>query len=114
MREVAGTAHIIIFAAQPIGGTARPQAGEVVDVRFFDTNALPSDRIWWYRQPILDAINGVGGSAVWSQDAVWLEGLDAQDRQALYDVRDQAALPRAEFYTRYLGLVGSDGERRTL
>ena len=106
--------HIIVFAALPIGGVARPQADEVVEVRFFDTHTLPTDLMWWYRQPILDALDGIGGSAVWSQDALLPTGLDAPDRQALYDLRDQAALPRAEFYTRDLGQIGSDGERRTV
>jgi ADP-ribose pyrophosphatase YjhB (NUDIX family) len=105
-------AHIIVFAARPIGGEVRPAAGEVLEVGFFDTDALPADLIWWYRQPILDAINNTGGSAVWSQDALWPQGLDTQDRQALYDRRDQVGLSRVEFFTRYLGQRGSDGERR--
>ncbi len=106
--------HVIIFAAQAVGGVARPQAGEVVEVRFFDTDALPTDLVWWYRQPIRDALNGIGSSAVWSQDALLPAGLNAPDRQALYELRDQSGLPRAEFYTRYLERIGSDGERRTV
>jgi ADP-ribose pyrophosphatase YjhB (NUDIX family) len=35
--------HIIVFAAEQTGGAARAQAGEVIDVRFFDVNALPAD-----------------------------------------------------------------------
>lgn len=106
--------HIVVFAAQPVGGVMRPQAGEVIEVRFFATNALPADLIWWYRQPILDAISGIGGSSVWSQDALWPVELNVQDRQALYAQRDQSGLPRAEFFRHYLAQRGADGERRTV
>jgi len=106
--------HTIVFAAQPTGGSVRPQAGEVIEVRFFDTDVLPTDLVWWHRQPIRDAITGVGGSAVWAQDAPVPVGLDPHDRHALYALRDQADLSRSEFYNQYLGQSGSDGERRTL
>jgi ADP-ribose pyrophosphatase YjhB (NUDIX family) len=108
------SSHIIIFAAQAVGGDMRPQENEVVDVRFFDINALPPDLIWWYRQPIADAINGVGGSAVWSQDALWPAGLDSRNRQVLYDLRDRSGLSRTDFYDKHLGQIGEDGEQRAV
>lgn len=106
--------HIIMFAAQAARGVMRPQANEVVDAQFFDINALPPDLIWWYRQPISDAINGVGGSAAWSQDALWPIGIDTQNRQLLYDQRDQSGLSRTEFYNKHLGQIGLDGEQRAV
>lgn len=108
------SAHIAIFVAEPTAGTLRSQPGETIDIRFFDVQALPDDLVWWYRQPILDAIHGVGGSAAWSQDALWPSELDPHDRQALYDQRDNSGLSRSDFYAKYLGLIGPDGEHRAV
>jgi len=104
--------HAVIFAARVIGGTARPQAGESLEVRWFDVAALPTDMIWWYRQPIQAAMTEAGTSQVWTQDAVWPAGVDVQDRAALYRWRDAQQLPRAEVYRRFLASSGPDGERR--
>lgn len=108
------SSHVVVFAAEAIGGRARPQAEEVVEVGWFDAAAPPPALVWWCRRPILDALDGVGGSAVWSQDALWPTELDVQDRQSLYAARDRSGLTRADFYSRYLGREGPDGERRTV
>lgn len=104
--------HAVIFAARVIGGAIRPQAGESVEVRWFDVDALPTDLIWWYRQPIQAAMSEVETSQVWTQDVVWPAGVDRQDRAALYRWRDAQQLPRAEVYRRYLADSGPDSERR--
>jgi ADP-ribose pyrophosphatase YjhB (NUDIX family) len=62
-----GGAHVVVFAARPLGGSVQPQAGEVVAARYFDPDALPEPLLGWHRQRIRDALNGVGGSVAWSQ-----------------------------------------------
>lgn len=93
-----GGSHNILFAGHPIGGELQPQDGEVLDVRFFALHELPEPLIWWHRQRIDDAINGVGGSVAWLQDVRWpyAQSLKPHDvrpaqqeteetKQALYD-----------------------------
>lgn len=93
--------HVVVFAAMTTGGAARPQAHEVLDVRFFNADTLPTDLVGRRRRPILDTLDGVGGSAAWSRDADWPSELDVRDRQALYDLGDRSGFSRAEFHSRY-------------
>jgi len=106
----AGGMHIVVFAARPVGGVFQMQEGEVIDVRYFDPHTLPEPVFGWHRQRILDALNGVGGSAAWSQDVVWPfePGIS---REALYELRDRSGLSRQEFYLRYLGQAGAGSEK---
>ena len=106
--------HVVVFAARAVEGTPVPRPAEVLETRYFDAHALPTDLVWWNRQPILDAIAGVGGSSVWHQDDVWPFGPDVQNRQAVYALRDQSGLSRAEFYARHLANPGPAGERRVI
>lgn len=66
-----GGSHNVLFAGHPLGGDLQPQDGEVLAVQFFALDDLPEPLIWWHRQRIKDAINGVGGSVAWVQDARW-------------------------------------------
>jgi ADP-ribose pyrophosphatase YjhB (NUDIX family) len=104
-------AHSVAFLARPIGGSLQPQVGEVLDAGFFDASDLPAPLIAWHRQPIRDTLGGVGGSATSTWDQVWPfePGLD---RQALYALRDQSGLSRAEFFARHFDRLGTAGERR--
>ncbi len=76
-----GDNHEVLFAATPTGGTLLPQPSEVSEEGFFDPMHLPEPLLWWHRQRIMDAINGVGGSVVWMQDVRWpFPGEDVEDK----------------------------------
>lgn len=89
--------HSVVFAAKPIGGTLRPQKEEADDVRYFDPLHLPDLVIWWHRQQIQDALHGVGGSEVWTQNAVWPFPPNLT-RQQIYDMRDRGELSLSDLY----------------
>lgn len=63
-----GDVHNVVFVARPAGGVLRPQPGEADDAGYFRADTLPDRLPWWHRQPIRDALAGIGGSAVWQQN----------------------------------------------
>lgn len=95
-----GGHHSALFAARPIGGELRAQAGEVIDVRYFDPGALPEPLVWWHRQRIRDALAGVGGSVAWSQNAPWPFQPDTS-RRKLYELAARSGLSKQEFFLRH-------------
>lgn len=80
--------HSVVFAARPIGGILRPQKEEADDVGYFDSKHLPNLLIWWHRQQIQDALRGVGGSGVWTQNVAWPFPPNIT-RQQIYEMKDQ-------------------------
>jgi hypothetical protein len=74
-------------------GTLQSQAGETIDLGYFHSDALPDRLLWWHRQPIRDAVAGVGGSAVWQQHVRWPEDWMKPD-EALA-LRDRGELPES-------------------
>jgi ADP-ribose pyrophosphatase YjhB (NUDIX family) len=92
--------HSAAFAARPIGGALEPQASEVLGLRYFDPDELPDDVLWWHRQRIADACDGVGGSVAWLQKATPAQGVTS--RQELYSLRDRSGLSRQDFYRRHV------------
>ncbi len=58
-----GSTHSAIFAARPTGGTLRPQPEEVLALQYALPGQLPEPLLWWHRQPILDAVQGIGTAA---------------------------------------------------
>jgi ADP-ribose pyrophosphatase YjhB (NUDIX family) len=104
-----GGAHVVVFAARPVGGSVQPQAGEVVAARYFEPDALPEPLLAWHGQRIRDALNGVGGSVAWSQAVVWPFEPDVT-RPALYELRDRSGLSRQEFYLHHFGQAGRADE----
>ncbi len=105
----AGNEPSVVFAAQPTGGQLCPQEGEVIDIGFFGAHELPSPLIWWHRQRILDALNGIGGSVVWTQRGCspFEPGMT---RETLYQLRDQSGLSRQEFFLRYFSRPDHNAE----
>jgi len=95
-----GDNHNVLFAAKPVGGALRPQAGEVMEERYFDAGALPESLIWWHRQRIRDAMSGVGGSAAWTQNATWPFKRTIALR-AVYDLMARSGLSRQEFFLQH-------------
>ncbi|MCA9884818.1 MAG: NUDIX domain-containing protein [Anaerolineae bacterium] len=87
----------VLFAAEIVSGEIRADSFETLDIGFFDVDALPEPIIWWARNQILDAANGIGGSVVRTQQIASPLG-DLPTRQELYDMRDASDLSRAEFF----------------
>ena len=95
--------HIVSFAATPIGGKLKADPREVIEIGFFAQDELPSDLLYWHKQRIIDAFNGVSG-VVWLQDAEWpFERWYSRDE--LYARRDESGLSRRDFYFQTLGKV---------
>jgi hypothetical protein len=85
--------HSVVFVARPVSGTLQTQPGETIDLGYFRADELPPRLLWWHRQPIRDAIAGVGGSAVWQQDVRWPE--DWMKPEEALALRDQGELPES-------------------
>ena len=99
---------IILFVAEVIGGELKAQKGEVLDIAYFPVNELPENMLWGHRQRIMDAINGHGGGVVWQQNVPF----DAvENRQELYQLRDESGLSGHEFYLQYFGWNDPQNDR---
>jgi ADP-ribose pyrophosphatase YjhB (NUDIX family) len=107
------SSHLVVFAAEPIGGQLRLDPCETIDVGFFPGEELPEPLIWWQRQPILDALAGRRG-VVWALAGDWPLPPEVRTREDLYAFRDRSGLSRAAFYRRYFGDPGPDPPRREL
>ena len=88
-----GDVHNTVFAAKHVGGVLQPQRGEADDAGYFRADSLPALLPWWHRQPISDAIAGIGSSAVWLQDVRW--PADWISPQEAFALRDRGALPES-------------------
>ncbi|MDQ4075764.1 MAG: NUDIX domain-containing protein [Chloroflexota bacterium] len=95
-----GGNHIVLFAAQPIGGELHLQKGEVLAADYFNPDELPEPLVWWHRQRILDALNGERGMTR-SQNAIW-PFQHPMTKEELYAFRDRSGLSRQEFFLKYL------------
>ena len=97
-----GGSHEMVFAGRVVGGELRPDPHEVVATGWFGLNDLPEQIAPWSRQQIQDALAGVGGSAVWTQEMAWPfpPGLRRGD---IYRLRDESGLARLEFYRETFG-----------
>lgn len=85
-----------VFAASVLSGTPHTQAAETLDIGFFAKEQLPQSLMWWVRREVEDALTGIGGSAVWTQDVPWPQ--HNPTRWELYAQRDASGLSRAEFF----------------
>ena len=78
-----GGDHATVFAARALTNHFVPQEDEVSDVGFFPINDLPQPFVWWHRQRVEDAQNGIVGVCR-QQDVVWpYEGGEIGFRQML-------------------------------
>lgn len=94
----AGFYHVHLFAGEVVGGTLRPQQGEVLETRFFPFDALPAAMLLGHRHRIDDVVQGVSG-VVKTEHVIWpFPGLD---RWATYALRDESGLSRREFYDQH-------------
>lgn len=97
-----GGNHTALFAGHPVGGVLQPQAREALAARFFALTELPETLLWWHRQRIHDAMNGVGGSVAWMQDVRWPFAPDVRPQEVL-DEKQLSATDRQALYYRYFG-----------
>jgi ADP-ribose pyrophosphatase YjhB (NUDIX family) len=96
--------HVILFAAQPVGGELRTQPGETIEVRYFPYDQIPGEMLYGMRSRIEDAIAGVGGGIAAAQVFHSDKELTLT-RKALYGMRDQSGLPRQEFYQNIMSCI---------
>lgn len=103
------TGQVVLFAAQPAGGSLQTQTGETIDLRYFDIGKLPAERMTWMDLRIRHSLEGAGGSVAWFHNRQWpfKPGLARDD---LYALRDQSGLAAAEFYRRYMSQPGPGGD----
>jgi ADP-ribose pyrophosphatase YjhB (NUDIX family) len=94
-----GGSHVVCFSGRAVGGELCPARAEVLEAGFFGREDLPAaDELFLDSQcQILDALEGVGGSAVWQTVNAWPFPHEF-DRGELYRLRDQSGLPRGDFY----------------
>lgn len=93
-----GMLHIFTFVAEWVGGVLTPQPEEVIDLRFFTRENMPTREEMLVGQPerITDAFNGITGKQQIEHRA-W--AFDSEiTRKELYALRDASGLGRKGFY----------------
>jgi NADH pyrophosphatase NudC (nudix superfamily) len=88
--------HAVLYAAKPVGGELRTQAGETIDVAFFPFDQLPEEMLFGHQRRIRDAIHSA--SAVSVRQQIDFEDKTPYTRQEIYALRDQSGMSRKEFY----------------
>jgi 8-oxo-dGTP pyrophosphatase MutT (NUDIX family) len=91
-----GDNHEVIFAASVISGEINPLPEEIVEAGFFSPQELPEPILWWHRQRIQDAVDGIGGSIVRMQNMVWPFKEQGSRKRFL-----RSGLSRKEFFEKY-------------
>ncbi len=90
-------AHIVLFAARPMGGEIKCQEGETIAVEWFAFDEIPGPLSLGHKRRIKDAIEGVSGAVVLQE--INLPAMpDKITRKELYELRDRSGLSRQEFY----------------
>lgn len=102
-----GEYHIVVFAAEVIGGVERRQPEEVVGIELFGSDELPDALLIGQKQRIHDAFRGVRG--VCRVEEYALPFGRPMERHDLYRLRDASGLSRQAFYCRYLSAVEGEG-----
>ena len=94
-----GDNHGVLFAARPVGGALQPQEDEVIEQRYFGPQSLPEPLVWWQRQRIYDALDGIGGGVVWTQKPKW--PFEGKTMREFYELLEQSELPRQKLFLRH-------------
>jgi ADP-ribose pyrophosphatase YjhB (NUDIX family) len=102
--------HAAVFAARPVGGELHVQTAEVLEARYFSLPELPAPILFGQSRRIKDALLGVSGAVYSREDAVWPFGKEIA-REELYSLRDSSGLSRQQFYLKYFGPYGTEGEQ---
>ncbi len=102
-----GEYHIVVFAAEVIGGVERKQPGEVMELGLFGPDEIPDALLIGQRQRIHDAFTGKQG--VCRVEEYALPFGHHMERHELYGLRDASELSRQAFYRRYFSAVEGEG-----
>jgi ADP-ribose pyrophosphatase YjhB (NUDIX family) len=78
--------HNAVFATEVMSCKLKYSTNETLDTEFCALDELPRDMIWWFEQRVRDALDGIGGSAVWEQNVI--APFNHLDRHDLYLMRD--------------------------
>jgi ADP-ribose pyrophosphatase YjhB (NUDIX family) len=89
--------YMVLFAAKPIGGEIKCQAGETIAVEWFPFDEIPDSLSMGHRRRIQDAIDGVIGTVV-LQEVKSVKMSNKITQRELYELRDKSGLSRQEFY----------------
>jgi ADP-ribose pyrophosphatase YjhB (NUDIX family) len=89
--------YMVLFAAKPIGGEIKCQAGETIAVEWFGFDEIPSPLSLGHQRRIKDAIEGVNGVAV-LQEFKLPAMPEKISRKELLERFDKSGLSRQEFY----------------
>ena len=98
--------HASCFAARPVGGQLQGQVEEVLELRYFAPDEIPSGLLSGHGQRIRDAFSGACGLARSHNTPPPFD--KPLTRQELYAMRDQSGLPKAEFYAQHFALPGDE------
>jgi len=93
--------HIVLFAANPIGGEIKCQPGETIAVEWFPFSQIPGPLSLGHRRRIKDVISNAGGGVCITQD-LNLPNFPNVSRKELYALRDQSGLSRQDFYLKLI------------
>lgn len=96
-RWVDGAYHVALFCATASGGVLTPQPDEVLEIGYFDPEALPRDLLVGQRRRIRDAVTGSGCIARSSAVVYPFES-----REAALRARDASPLSRSAFYAAHI------------
>jgi len=88
--------HAVLYAAKPIGGELKLQAGETVEAAYFPFDQLPDEMLFGHKKRISDAINHATGVSV--RQEIKMEDSKQYTRKDLYEARDRSGLSRQQFY----------------
>jgi len=93
--------HAVLFTAIPTGGNLQIQPGETIDVRFFAFDEIPDDLSFGHRKRIEDAIYGIGGSVVVTQEMILPPGQEISSND-IVAARKLSRESRLAFYQQTL------------
>lgn len=93
--------HIVLFAANPVGGEIKCQPGETIAVEWFPFSQIPGPLSLGHRRRIKDVISNAGGGVCITQD-LNLPNFPNVSRKELYALRDQSGLSRQDFYLKLI------------
>jgi ADP-ribose pyrophosphatase YjhB (NUDIX family) len=102
--------HGVLFTGEITGGEIRVDPHEGLQAGWFDPRALPADLQFGVQRRVQDVLAGAGGSVLWRQESPSPFPV-GMSRQALYALRDQSGLNRADFWRDCLQKAGPLVER---
>jgi ADP-ribose pyrophosphatase YjhB (NUDIX family) len=111
-----GAYHVALFAATAVGGALNPQPDEVLEMGYFEPDALPRDLLVGQRRRIRDATSD-GTCVAHSSAGVY----PVASREEALRARDASPLSRSAFYAEHIAgpnaaleaseLAAGEGER---